>query len=479
MNIHFLIILFLLAGALPTQAGQKAFFVQAMNTESRATAESVKNSLKHFGNVHIDQQGDRFSVRIGPIKDGKKAVTVRNIVKKTQPDAFIRISDSRPVTVKAAAPTPVSEPKSAVPLSVAPAASPPVAPDASIAKEKPHPPPEMASKLPEQPGTTSSPDMLLKEALGHYQARRYENALQQLSLFLSLYPRDSNAPSAMFAVAGILLELKRPLPALRIYSHILERYADTPEAIESSTALADMSILSPGLKPSIALTGAQWYFDPVRAYDMVLSKNPPVDLTERLLLQRIAALRLKGRYREAYDAGNLFLERFPRTKNQYSLMTALRSDVERLIEEHLAAGDDIAVISLLTEVRRKGLLKKNDTAILIKAAGSYNRLGMTDEARTLLSDARPFAAGRTPQIDAALDELARPGTTPSGPSPATDRWSLYQAGRQQIRSSKVSDAEKTFAQLRGNDQDAFWSKLADFTLKDGLWTLKYKDYLNK
>jgi TolA-binding protein len=477
MNIHFLIILFLLAGALPTQAGQKAFFIQAMNTGSRATAESVKNSLKHFGNVHIDQQGDRFSVRIGPIKDGKKAVTVRNIVKKTQPDAFIIISDSRPVTARAAASSPVSEPKSAVPLTVAPAAL-TVAPAAPSDKRQPQPH-EMDPKTPEPSGTTSSPDMLLKEALGHYQARRYENAIQQLSLFLSLYPRDSNAPSAMFAVAGILLELKRPMSALRIYSHILERYADTPEAIESINALADMSILSPGLKPSIALTGTEWYFDPVRAYDTVLSKNPPVDLTERLLLQRIAALRLKGRYREAYDAGNLFLERFPQTKNQYSLMTALRSDVERLIEEHLAAGDDIAVISLLTEARRKGLLKKNDTAILIKAAGSYNRLGMTDEARTLLSGARPFAAGRTPQIDAAFDELARPGTTPAGPSPATDRWSLYQEGRQQIRSSKVSDAEKTFAQMRGNDQDAFWSKLADFTLKDGIWTFKYKDYLNK
>ena len=136
-----------------------------------------------------------------------------------------------------------------------------------------------------------------------------------------------------------------------------------------------MSMLSPGLKPSIAITGAQWYLDPVRAYDTVLSKNPPADLTERLLLQRIAALRLKGRYREAYDAGNQFLERYPQTKHQYALMTALRSDVEHLIEERIAAGDDIAVISILSNARRKGLLKKTDTDILIKAAGSYIPFG--------------------------------------------------------------------------------------------------------
>ena len=477
MNIHFLIILFLLAGVWPAQAGQKAFFVHAMNTESRAKAESVKNSLKRLGNVHINQKDDHYIVRIGPIKDGKKAVSVRDIVKKTHPDAFIRISPSSPVRARAAAPAPVSEPKSTVPVAVAPAA-PPVASTAPPDKQHPQTL-EIASKTPETATTTSSPDMLLKEALGHYRARRYENALEQLSLFLSLYPGDSNVPSAMFAVAGIQLEMKRPLSALRIYSHILERYAGTPEAIESIIALADMSMLSPGLKPSIAITGAQWYLDPVRAYDMVLSKNPPADLTERVLLQRISALRLKGRYRESYDAGNQFLERYPQTKHQYPLKTALRSDVERLIEERIAAGDDIAAINILSNARRKGLINKNHTDILIKAAGSYSRLGMTDEARTLLSAARPFAAGRTPQIDAALEEVARVGTTPAGPSPATDRWSLYQAGRQQIRSSNLPDAEKTLAQMRGTDQDAFWSKLADFTLKDGAMTLKYNDYLKK
>lgn len=324
-----------------------------------------------------------------------------------------------------------------------------------------------------------APETLMKEAVEHYQSRRLESALEKFSLFLSLYPGNSNAPSAMLAVAGILLEMKRPLSALRIYSRILERHAETPEAIESVIALADMSILSPGLKPSIAITGARWYLDPVFAYDMVLSKNPPAELTERLLLQRIVALRSKGRCRDAYDAGSQFLLRYPQTKHRYAMSGALRSDILCIMDERIAAGDDVAVISLILNARRKGLIKMTDTNILIKAAGSYVRMDMSEEARILLNSARPFAAVQTPQIDAALQELARVGTTPAGSSPAADRWALYHAGRQQTLASNPSAAEKTFTEMKGTDQDAFWSKLADFTVKDSVRTVKYQDYLKK
>jgi tetratricopeptide (TPR) repeat protein len=313
--------------------------------------------------------------------------------------------------------------------------------------------------------------------LDDYQARRYETALQWLSLYLSLYPADNNVPLAMFAVAGIQLAMKRPLSAFRIFSHILERHAETPEAIESMMALADMSLLYPGLKPSIALSGAQWYLDPVMAYDQVLSKNPSEEMTERVLLQRISALRLKGRYREAYDAGHRFLERYPRTNHQYVLVTALRSDVENVIEERIAAGDDLAVISIVSHASRKNVIKMNDTDILIKAAGSYGRLGMTDESRRLLSATRPFAMGHVSRIDAALEALSKTAAPPAASSPEMERWRLYEAGRLQIHTSTRSEAEKTLAQMKGTPQDAFWSKLAEFALNDGPWSIKYKDYL--
>ncbi len=492
------------AGARQVQADHKGYFVQAISTENRARAESVRKTLNRFPNVHIDQRENRFIVGIGPIKDGKKAIMVRNIVRKTYPDAFIKMADSNTVGAGAAptasvvaqpaeakkkatnapaakpkqtAPAAVPESKSTVPVKVAQAA-PTAAPDGLTDKRRSQPSATAPDAI-APADTIPSPDLLLKTALDHYHARRYEEALQQLTLFLSLYPTDNNAPSTMFSVAGIQIALKQPLSALRIYSHIIEHYPNTPEAVESVIALADMGIASPGLKPRATITGAQWYLDPVSAYDMVLSKKPPSDIAERLLFQRIAALRLKSRYREAYDAGNQFLERYPQTKHLYPLMAGLRSDAERLIEERIAAGDDLTVVSIMTNARQKGVITNKDTDILIKSAGSYSRLGMTDEARLFLNASRPFAAGSAGKIDTALQELAQTERSSAAPSPIVERWALYEKGRQEIKSSNLSAAKQTFAEVRGADQDEFWSKLTDFTLHDGIWTAKYKDYLKK
>ena len=477
MKIHLYLTLLLLAFSWPASAAQNTIFVEAMQTENRAIAESVQKKLKRFGNAHINHQGDRFIVRIGPIGDQKEAVSVRNIVRKTHPDASIRTSAAVPSKTGTPAAAPLRKPKSTVPATIAEPLA-PALPDLSASKQPPQPA-HTDSQGPEPVSRTSSPENLLKKALDEYQAHRYETALQWLSLYLSLYPDDNNVPLAMFAVAGIQLAMKRPLSALRIYGHILERHGETSEAIESMIALADMSIHHPGLKPCIAISGAQWYLDPVMTYDKVLSNNPPEEMAERVLMQRISALRLKGRYREAYDAGNQFLERYPQTKHQYVLLNALRSDVAYVMEERIAAGDDLAVISLLSHTRRKDVIKNNDTDLLIKAAESYGRLGMKDEGCRLLNAARPFAAGRASRIDAALEALTRGGVTPAAISPEAERWQLYEAGRRHIHASNRPEAEKTLAKMKGNGQDAFWVKLAEFSLTEGHLSSKYGDYFVK
>ena len=157
------LIFIMLVCASLAHADPKMFSVQAMNTESLATVQDVKNNLKHPKTVHV-------------------------------------------------VPVPVSAP---------------------VVDNQETQQPEIALKTAEPPPMIKPPDMLMKEAVDHYQSHRLESALEKFSLFLSLYPRDSNAPSAMLAIAGILFEMKRPLSALRIYSRILERYPETPVAIES------------------------------------------------------------------------------------------------------------------------------------------------------------------------------------------------------------------------------------------------------
>jgi tetratricopeptide (TPR) repeat protein len=440
MRLFFVLILFACVSS--AQADQKGFFVRAVRSSSLERAESARNQLKQYGNVNIIQQGNRYIVWIGPIEDKEFALTIRNKIQNRHPNAVISETDPAQFVTTAAK---VADSDEA--------------------------PPNLDSL---------SPDAIRKEGMEHFEARRYEKALEKLSLFLSLYPAHNHFPSAMVTVAGIFFEMKRPLAAIRLYSHIIERYPGTTESIDSMIALADMSILSPGLKPSIALAGTRWYLDPVEAYDTVLSKNGlSPELTERLLIQRMAALRAQSRYREAYAEGGRFLDQNPGTKHKQTLLMALRSDVERLIEERFTAGDDIAVISLLSNARRRGLIGLNNTGLLIKASESYARIGMMNEARTLLGRARYFAAQGAAQVDAALQKLGQGQPSPDVSSPIIERWALYDKGRKYILSSNLPDAEKTLAQLKGSDRDEFWTKLADFALQDGARTSKYKYYPKK
>jgi TolA-binding protein len=440
MRLFFVLILFACVSS--AQADQKGFFVRAVRSSSLEKAESARNQLKQYGNVNIIQQGNRYVVWIGPIEDKEFALTIRNKIQQRHPNAVI--SETNPAQFVT---------------------------NAAKVADSDEAPPNLDSL---------SPDAIRKKGMEHFEARRYEKALEKLSLFLSLYPAHNHFPSAMVTIAGIFFEMKRPMASIRLYSHIIERYPGTTESIDSMIALADMSILSPGLKPSIALAGTRWYLDPIEAYDTVLSQNGlSPELIERLLIQRMAALRAQSRYREAYDEGCRFLDQNPGTKHKQTLLMALRSDVERLIEERFTAGDDIAVVSLLSNARRRGLISLNNTGLLIKTSESYARIGMMDEARTLLGRARYFAAQGAAKVDAALQKLGQGQSSPAVSSPITERWALYDKGRKYILSSNLPDAEKTFAQLKGSDRDEFWTKLADFALQDGVRTSKYKYYRKK
>ncbi len=440
MKMRLFFVLFLFACVSSAQADQKGFFIRAVRSTSLERAESAGNKLKQYGKVNIVQQDNRYFVWIGPIEDKKLALTIRDKIKNRHPNAVISETDPAPFGTTTAKVADSDE----APLDL----------------------------------DSLSPDAIHKEGMEHFETRRYEKALEKLSLFMSLYPAHKHFPSAMVTVAGILFEMKRPLAAIRLYSHILERYPGTPESIDSMIALADMSMLSPGLKPNISLAGAKWYRDPVEAYDAVLSKKLSPELSERLLIQRMAALRAQGRYREAYVEGGLFLDQNPGTKYKQTLVMALRSDVERLIGERFAVGDDIAVINLLSSSRRRGLISLNNTGLMIKASESYARIGMTDEARALLGRARYFAAQDAAQVDAALQKLGQGQPSPAV-SPIAERWAIYEKGRKQILASNLPAAEKTFAQFKGSDRDEFWTKLADFALQDGARTSKQKEYRKK
>lgn len=436
-----LLVFFLLICSSPVQADQKGLYVRAIRATTIERAEAAANRLKRHGTVNIARQDDRYVVWIGPVENRDSAAAIREDILARHPNAVV------------GSPDPALFMQTGATAAAAAAAASAAAPE------------------------SLSPDAIHKEGMEHYAARRYEGAIEKLSLFLSLYPAHDQFRTVMTTLAGILVAMKRPLAAIRLYSRVLERYPGTPESLEAMIALADLSTAIPGLKSNIALAGSRWYLDPIEAYDMALSKTQSPEMTERILLQRIVALRSQKRYREAYAESGWFVERHPGTKHRQHLLAALRSDVEHLIEERFAAGDDIAVINLFSNARRRGLISLSNTDLVIQAAESYARIGIMDEAKTLLGRARFFAAENAAKVDAQLQAIAQGRPPPAVSSPVMERWSLYGKGRQQIQSSNIPAAEKTLAQLKGADPDAFWTKLVDFALQDGLRTSKYKDHL--
>jgi tetratricopeptide (TPR) repeat protein len=528
MKIRLLCIFILLACASPALSDQNVYFIQAMHTNSSKKAESAGKLLKQYGNVHIARQGDRHMVWIGPIGNDKEAVMIRNMVRTRHPDAFIdpngpasfpatSLADPKPTppvavakavpssgdrkqtkskpavappqdvkpppaentevakaapVMAAASPAASTQPVAPPPVAPPPVVQPPVGSDPSEAR-----PPVVTPGAAESVPPSPSSDTLLKEGMDAFAAHRYENAVEKLSLFLSLYPLHGKASSALITLAAVLNETKRPLAAIRLYSHVLDRYPDSPEEIEAMTALADIRIASPDLKPRTVVTGAKWFLDPVGAYDMALSRDLLPEEAERLQRRRIGALRRLGRYREAYTASGRCLDQHPATEHRHALLAGLRSDLGHLIGERFAAGDDIAVINLFLNGRRRGLIVMGDSDTLIKAARSYARSGMTEEARTILNSARHFAADRGAEVHSALEELFRAEQASAIPSSVIERWAMFEEGRRQVLSSNPADAEATLKKIKGGDQDEFWSKLSDYTLQDGVLTKKYRGYL--
>ncbi len=218
------------------------------------------------------------------------------------------------------------------------------------------------------------------------QMRRFADAADAFSRYVSLYPGDENNKNMVYTLAGSYMEMNQFDAAVKLFSHVIERYPGSKEAQEAVFMLATIGVTNPGMKFPSFMAGINNYYDPITTYDGLLAKSPTGNLAERLLFQKALALETYGKNKEAFDTYVLLLKQFPRGKYQDEGRKNLARNVTLLIDKYYETGDDVAVADIYFRVFAAGLMKNGDPEVLWKSGTSLKKIGLYDEATIAFSD---------------------------------------------------------------------------------------------
>jgi outer membrane protein assembly factor BamD (BamD/ComL family) len=313
-----------------------------------------------------------------------------------------------------------------------------------------------------------SPDNIQEDDLNtgmqNYRERKYAEAIGALSRYASLAPKSQQRTSALLIIGKSLEEMKRPSSALNIYSRV---------------AMADIGVALPDLNYRSRKKGAEYFRDPVAAYDVALSKNVPAPIIEHIHHQRGRALWKSKRYEEARHALAVFLKKYPQTSYRQESIEAIIDCTAVLIDQYNQSGDHLAAADLFLQSWKEGFIRTTDADTLLKSSLSLSFLGLHGESLNILNALRKSATGKPPsyieKINSAAAEMEK-NTAPGSPDqrPADVKWSQFQSGRQYLSANQPTLAEKALTDLKSGGGDPFWSKIADYALEENRWTQKYQ-----
>ena len=294
------------------------YAVQILMAREYENAVNDYERVKDYQDVRIEKRNDAYFVRIGSYQEKAKALALLKQLKMTHPDAFLikyavekqqivqgnQASDQRkaqkvpppasnPMENDSDIPTP---PPTRIPISTAvkqpETPKPPTGPEqsATIPKQSTditkHAP-EISLNTPElQKQPAMIEDDLLKAGLQSYQDGKHEVTISLLSKYASLAPHSEQRAAALLIIGKSFEQIKRPKSALNVYGQILDQYPDSPESLFSIVAMADISVYKPDLHYPLGKKGAEYFKDPVSAYDTVLLKKVPLPMIEHIQYQK-------------------------------------------------------------------------------------------------------------------------------------------------------------------------------------------------
>ena len=318
----------------------------------------------------------------------------------------------------------------------------------------------------------------LKTGMQNYHERKYAEAISALSRYASLVPKSQQRTAALLIIGKSLEEMNRPWSALNIYSRVTEQNPDSPEALLSIVAMADIGVARSDLNYRSGKKGTEYVKDPVSAYDAALSKNVPLPIIEHIHHQRGRALWKSKRYEEARQALTALLKKFPKTAYRQESIETIIDCTAALIDQYNQSGDHLAAADLFLQGWKEGFVRPADVDTLLKSAFSLSYVGLHEESFNMLNTLRKSAPGKPPsyieKINNMVAEMERnraPGS--SDQTPADVKWRQFQSGREYLSANQPTLAEKTLTDLKSGGGDPFWSRIAEYALEENRWVQKY------
>lgn len=473
-----------------------SYSVQVLTTSRQAEAAAACAKLKEYKNVRLEKISNTYKIRVGLFRSSDESLPLLKQLKKTYPGAFVKKSiidksqivkagnqdlrydltdakDERPTALlQSAASQEAYQPQPSISPAIAlinPSQQLPVVSQVAAIEKTP-----VTSEAPPKVSLPQAEDCL-KAGLQYHHDRKYEEAIRSLTQFVSLAPKSQQRVSALLLIGKGLDEMNLPRSALGIYSRVIAGYPDTPEAVLSIIAMADIGFANPTLKRPPGMTGAQYMRDPVLGYDTALSKKVPAPMIEHVHYQKGRVLWKNGRHNESYEVQSRFVKEFPDSPYRRDVLTMLKTSTVTLIDQYQQSNDHLSVAGLFFRGRKDGLISNDDIDVLLKSAFSLAHLGLQDVSSGMIQSLRKITLGkRTPGIEKSLSDIEAVLAGGAGREPMADaKWETFQSGREWLRANNLPLAEQTLANLKNTGSDAFWAKVSDYALEDSRWTQKY------
>ena len=468
----FFIALALFSTVLTAHAGESFFCIQVLMTSNLVNADNTFNKLKSYGNTRVEKINQCYAVRIGAYRDRSQADSLLNRLKKTYPDAFIKICTKNNSSIVRGK---FFDDGEKVRFQATKTSNKPL----QYRADPPKPPTVHKQEKTSEPAANPEDDF--KIGMQNYKDRKYDGAISSLSRYISLSPNNKQHAESLLAIGKSFAESNRIRPALRIFSRVIEQYPESPEAMLSVMAMADLGVSKPGFKYPISMKGAEYFRDPIFAYDLVSAKNVPEQVLEYTRYQKGVFFWKTGRYKESCAVHTDLLREYPKTPYRKDINGMMKTSLSMLIRQHYESGDHVSVANLFFQAKEKELIAPDDRDAYLKSALSFAYLGLYDVSANILDTLRTHEkTKKSADIDKVASEVDRIKVSAiSSQSPDNSKWNLFQTGMEYLKSNNLPQAEQTLTGLKNTGGDAFWAKLTAYALEDNAWSQKYPGYVGK